>query len=423
MAMMTESDFLEHYGVLGMKWGVRKDRKRQADSKVAEYRKGILKRHASNSGPISEAQFNQMSSAKVRIAPAGSVVKRLAGSPSGNLKDKTYVSVTKNDHGVYTALLAPNGNLKAPKFDLDVTVSSALVSPSKKERIETFMEVLDLDVTAPNGYGTVKGRAYVEFDETNKTQTSRALGLQTYNRFVQSQVFNTPLHTAYFEKIKSKGYTALVDDADKGIVTAAPVIVFSQQAGAVVTAARRVSKDEIVDAQLNLKPPAILSDKSLNHTSGDQMDAKELTGMMTESDFLEHYGVLGMKWGVRKAKSGPKMGPDGKPQKTRKELRSLNKESRNKDRAERQAKVDERDNQIDAARARLNSGANRDKLKAAKAKFKIDKKTKGRRAAAKSLALVRLTNVGDRLLAAENKSGRETVLAVLANVALSPVYR
>lgn len=261
--MMTLDEFLEHQGVKGMKWGVRKDappatpeRVKAAEVKTAEFRNGVMERYGKSSAPISEAQFQAMSAAPVKLAPPGSLVKRIAGN--SNLRDQTYISMSSEDHNNYKALLAPEGKLDAKKFEIDISVSSALVSPSKKERVQTVIDLMDANI--PFGRGTVKGRAFLELEAGDRNLSSKALALKNYSIFAQNQTFYTPIHVAYFQAVKAKGYTALVDDADKGIVSNTPVIVFTQSAGAKVTGSRQISQDEIIEAQLNLTPPTKLSE-------------------------------------------------------------------------------------------------------------------------------------------------------------------
>lgn len=140
------------------------------------------------------------------------------------------------------------------------------------------------------------------------------------------------------------------------------------------------------------------------------------TPEMTEDEFLEHFGVKGMRWGHSKgSSSAPKLGPDGKPAKTRKELRGLNKASR-------QAETDKWNSDIDDARSRTegkaNRVANKKMLKDAKTQFKVDKKVIGSREARKALASVREKHANDLAVAARAKTGRETVNSVISTLAV-----
>lgn len=126
-------------------------------------------------------------------------------------------------------------------------------------------------------------------------------------------------------------------------------------------------------------------------------------------EFLAHFGVKGMKWGKRNSSSSSEGGTS-----SRSELRSLNKASKAKDRAD-------RDKGIDEARARYESGA-RDKYKAAKAQYQIDKATIGKREAAKAFNKVKDENLADYNAANQAKSGKETTMLVLSTVGAVVLY-
>lgn len=123
-------------------------------------------------------------------------------------------------------------------------------------------------------------------------------------------------------------------------------------------------------------------------------------------DALVHFGVKGMRWGHHKAQpSGGGGGGGGPAPITRKQNRQLNKEHRAKKRSERDA-------EIDAARERYHSSA-RSNYKAAKAQYKIDKKTIGTAAAREKFNAVKQKNMDDFNVAQQAKSGKEAVIATL----------
>lgn len=100
--------------------------------------------------------------------------------------------------------------------------------------------------------------------------------------------------------------------------------------------------------------------------------------MTTEVDnYLEHYGVKGMRWGKRSSSSSSS---DSKPGKSRKELRSLDRANR---KAAKQKRKDDWDNEINTARNDLEGKA--EKLDKAQKEYKTNKAIMGKVAAKKIL--------------------------------------
>lgn len=118
-------------------------------------------------------------------------------------------------------------------------------------------------------------------------------------------------------------------------------------------------------------------------------------------DFLEHFGVKGMHWGVRRSSGEPSAGARN---------RQLNKASRAADKATQKTEVH-------AARARAFGGENKAKMAAAKEQYKADKVRIGSREAKKAFNKVAESNLADLNKANEYADGKD----FLKDLAISTV--
>lgn len=142
--------------------------------------------------------------------------------------------------------------------------------------------------------------------------------------------------------------------------------------------------------------------------STDQVMVHAFSGDLNSPEaaaFLAHYGVVGMRWGKRKAAGSTSATP------TRKQLRGMDKASKKADKAAHNA-------EIDAARERYKTSSKKN-YKEAKAQYNIDKKLIGKNEARKALDKVKDQNIKDYATAGQLKYGKETAVKALADVGFS----
>lgn len=128
---------------------------------------------------------------------------------------------------------------------------------------------------------------------------------------------------------------------------------------------------------------------------------------LEEGEYLQHFGVKGMKWG-RRTGGADDSGGGG----TRREARAAKSLAKAQTKlAVKTAKIDaanKRDDDINAARENLGKTANA--VKVAKAQYKVDKHLMGRKAAKDVLRSVKNTNAATISLASQ-KTGQEQAAA------------
>jgi hypothetical protein len=123
---------------------------------------------------------------------------------------------------------------------------------------------------------------------------------------------------------------------------------------------------------------------------------------MTRDEALAHFGVKGMKWGVRKENF--------------QRNRALNKASRAKDKADRTAAVD-------TARARVKSGEAKREYKAVKAQAKADRINIGSREARKIKREARDKFLDEIELSREARDGKELAERIILAYAVESLLR
>ena len=138
--IINEDDYLEHFGVKGMKWGVRNERVRSAKSEYKKARKAYNKsynkayRNSANH-PISQfvskkgkaksdALWNQAISDANRLDSAKSAYKS-AKRERKNAINKTYRSINKNSSFGEKLIYNNATRKKAAKFVVDNNMSVA----------------------------------------------------------------------------------------------------------------------------------------------------------------------------------------------------------------------------------------------------------------------------------------------------------
>ena len=225
-------DHLEHHGIKGQQWGV-------------------------HNGPPYPIQPGH----GVKI-DKGVKFKRLTVNDEAVAKGHAYVTYLKEDQARYKgffSVILKASHPGATVFEISVSAAKDLISPSQKQRIDTFMKL----------YQNNKVEIGRELGAYHK-RTERNAGLRFlpkwyyekkysdlegdevvkkgYRTFVKAIGGNEKIRNMYFDEFRKNGFDFIRDDQDSGRRGISPSIVMDREKNLRYEGRKKVSADDVVKA-------------------------------------------------------------------------------------------------------------------------------------------------------------------------------
>lgn len=190
----------------------------------------------------------------------GTTFKRLSVRDESVAAGHAYVTYLKNDNERYKGffgarLKAINKSTKIPVYSVTMRAKGDMMSPSKKERVETFLELYKSDPIIGKELGSYHKTDFHTFSPLPKFFYERSfqkldgerLNKLGYDTFVKAIGGNDYVRSAYFEKLANKGYSFVTDDMDAGRFGEAPSIILDRMRSVQYEGQTELSNKEIYD--------------------------------------------------------------------------------------------------------------------------------------------------------------------------------
>ncbi len=234
--MDANSNTLAHFGILGMKWGVRRYQNDDGSlTKAGEARYEGSGRNRDKDKDYTGKQarmdrFNEDQATKGLRIEKGSTINRIAKAGDETKSGMKYAAFTKSDVDEYEFALGGTGN----KFNFTYKAKEVLVSPNEKKQVDAFIDtVKDLKVSqvasaikTKSKFSTMKG---LEKDLRKAVEGDPKLRTKTYSKFMDL-LYDDALASVksnYFSRLSKEGYNMIIDSSDRGLVSDNPVIIFN----------------------------------------------------------------------------------------------------------------------------------------------------------------------------------------------------
>lgn len=217
---MVISNELKHYGIKGMRWGVRR-KKEQLDR-------------------ISKRAYTTEETPDKFIIKKGSKLHRVTSTPTLEKKGFAYVSFTDEDVMGYRKEITKWYNLDTDiqTYDMTFKVKEDLILPKTKAQVEAFIDlyknekISDTNIAYLYANNSSKDKLIGKPARLQKKLVDEGLpeNLATrYALFSMSLYQNPTNRNILFEELRKRGYNAVEDVEDSFSHRTKPIIVFDRE--------------------------------------------------------------------------------------------------------------------------------------------------------------------------------------------------
>lgn len=259
--MIMEYDYLQHHGILGQKWGVRRyqnpdgtltaeGKKRLDVGKRAtsvsqkskreqdKWRRKAMRQHSGVETP-KFTNTETLNPDEAYVKKKGETVNHLTIADKITPREGVlYVSATDEDQMLYKSVLAARimKHCKTKTINsIDIELKEDLKAPSRKESISLFYDYYNDNKNQVDEYLRNRSKQIVKILEDDNEEKSvikewtnirdrittgsksaiENYGYRIFNHdFTEKDILSNPVFKGYVDVLKTKGYNALIDDND-----------------------------------------------------------------------------------------------------------------------------------------------------------------------------------------------------------------
>jgi hypothetical protein len=182
------------------------------------------------------------------VIKKGTILNRVSTINNETNSGHAYATFKKKDSVGYMQ----RSMLFGPTFNMKMVANEDLISPSQKDRVDTFVELMRKDGTFSKSLAEFQGKQQIFGTEKGYQKRYEKLiatrrEAEAYKDFKVGIGFNKNLQKKYFTALKKKGFNLLPDEVDSEFLSESPVIILDRKKSLTVLSVDKVTRDFLKD--------------------------------------------------------------------------------------------------------------------------------------------------------------------------------